>query len=126
MTMPFMLEEFEHGCTMQDKATISDGEGGTITTYRDGAPFNCYPDLGTSATVQIAEALGNKSVYDINVPKSVQIGVGDIFKITRSTDGGACLPVGTYFRVTTDPKQTPNKSTLDLKMFKAEKVASPV
>lgn len=126
MALSFMFESSEHGCVMQDKNTVSDGEGGVITAYVDGAPFKCYPDLDTSALVQIAEAQGSKSSYTINVPKSVKIGVGDIFKITSSADdGGACLPVGAYFRVTTDPKQTPNVSTLDLKTFKAEKTEFP-
>lgn len=111
-----MMESLAHDCVMQDKSTISDGEGGVITTYKDGAEFKTYPALDTSALARIAEAQGSKSSYSVLVPKSVQIGVGDIFR--DKTDGA-------YFRVTSDPKETPSTSTLDLKAFTAEKTELP-
>lgn len=107
-----MMESLSHECVMQDKRTIPDGEGGVITAYADGAEFKCYPALDTSMQARIAEAQGVKSLYNILVPKSVQIGVGDMFR--DKTEGA-------YFRVTSPPKETPGTSTLDLKAFAAEK-----
>lgn len=116
MALSPMMESLAHECVMQDKSTVSDGEGGVITTYKDGAEFKCYPALDTSALARIAEAQGSKSSYNINVLKSVQIGVGDIFR--DKTDGA-------YFRVTSPPKETPATSHLDLKGFSAEKTEFP-
>lgn len=116
MPLSDMMESLAHECVMQDKTTISDGEGGVITTYKDGAEFKTYPALDTSALARIAEAQGSKSSYSVLVPKSVQIGVGDIYKDV--TDGA-------YFRVTSPPKETPGTSNLDLRAFTAEKTEFP-
>lgn len=107
-----MMESLAHECVMMDKRSISDGEGGTIPVYAEGAEFKSYPALDTSMTARIAEAQGVKSLYNILVPKSVTIAPGDIYK--DKTEGA-------YFRVTSDAKQTPSTSTLDLKAFAAEK-----
>lgn len=113
-----LLDDFARQCVLMEKNRISDGAGGYITTWTDGAAFLNYQALDTSMEARRAEKEGVTSVYSALVEKSVPIEYGDYFKDVES---------GETYRVTSEPaeKQAPRSSTLPLKFFTAERRALP-
>lgn len=114
-----LLNDFARDCVLLEKSRVSDGEGGYITTWSEGASFRNYQALDTSMEARRAEKEGVTSVYSALVEKAVPIEYGDYFK-DRET--------GETYRVTSEPadKQAPRSSTFPLKFFTAEKKAVPV
>lgn len=113
-----LLDDFARECVLMEKARASDGAGGYITTWEDGAGFLNYQALDTSMEARRAEKEGVTSVYSALVEKSVPIEYGDYFKDTET---------GETYRVTSNPedKQAPRSSTMPLKYFTAERRALP-
>lgn len=113
-----LLDDFARECVLMEKTRVSDGAGGYITTWTDGAVFLNYQALDTSMEARRAEKEGVASVYSALVEKAVPIEYGDYFK-DRET--------GETYRVTSEPadKQAPRSSTLPLKFFTAERRALP-
>lgn len=110
--MSLLLEAFE-SCTILDKKTESDGRGGVITTWKDGAEFKAAVVFNSSMEAKIAESQGVKSLYKITTTKSVILQYHDVFR--RESDGKV-------FRVTSDGKdnKTPASASLDMRVVDAE------
>lgn len=113
-----LLNSFSRKCIILEKERVSDGEGGYITTWKDGAEFENYMAIDTSMEARIAEKQGVTSVYSALVGISVPINYGDYFRDVE---------YNTVYRVTSNPneKQAPKSSSFNLKYFTAERTELP-
>lgn len=113
-----LLEEAMENCTMIDIATVSDGMGGFISQYVDGAPFKCATTLDTSTAARVAESAGVKNLYTATTPRNVNLQFHNIFRRERD---------GKIFRVTSDgdDKKTPQSAALDMRVVSCEEYALP-
>ena len=110
--MSLLLDAFEN-CIMMDKNTTSDGRGGFITSWTDGAEFDAAIVFDSSMQARAAEAAGVKSLYTITTAKNVNLQYHDVFR--RLSDGK-------IFRVTSDgdDKKTPPSATINMRQVTAE------
>ena len=107
-----LLDEYMDDYVFLDKLTASDGYGGTITTYSEGASFKAAVVIDNSLQARIAEKEGVKGVYTVTTSKAVSLDYHDVFK--RVSDGA-------IFRVTSkSEKATPRSATLDMRQCNAE------
>lgn len=103
---------------MLDKRTVSDGLGGYISTYTEGAEFDAAITLDTSMQARTAEKQGVTALYTVTTSKAMNLQYHDIFK--RKSDNK-------IFRVTSDgdDKHTPPSATLDMRQVSAEEYTLP-
>ena len=108
-----LLSEAMENCTMLDKKTTTDGYGGYITSWVEGAEFQAAIVLDSSMQARIAEKQGVTALYTITTRKTVNLQYHDVFK--RSSDDK-------IFRVTSDgdDKRTPDSANLDMRQVSAE------
>lgn len=108
-----LIDEAMTSCIMIDRTTQPDGEGGIITSWVDGAPFNAAIVFDNSLEAKIAEKQGVTSLYTVTVPKNVTLNYHDVFK--RISDGKV-------FRVTSDgdDKITPERASFQFAQVTAE------
>lgn len=108
-----LLSEAMEKCIMQDKVTESDGRGGFITSWTDGAEFDAAIVYNSSMQARMAEAQGVKSLYTITTAKNVNLQFHDVLK--RASDGKK-------FRVTSDgdDNKTPQSASLNMRQVTAE------
>jgi hypothetical protein len=113
-----LLEEAMVDCVMQDKITLSDGYGGYITRYIDGAEFKAAIVRDSSLQARIAEKDGVKDIYTITTDKSLNLDFHDVLK--RVSDGK-------ILRVTTNStdRATPDSATLNMRQVSAEEWSIP-
>lgn len=113
-----LLEEFACHCVLMEKVRAPDPEGGWTTEWKEGAEFTSYQYMDSSMEARRAEKEGVTSVYTALVAKEVPIDYNDVFKDTAT---------GRTYRVTSRPEETksPMSSTLDLKLFTAERWELP-
>ena len=104
--------------TIIDKTTMSDGYGGTITTWSDGAQIQAAATYDTSMEARVAAVQGVTSVYTITTSKSVELDYHDV--VRRESDGKV-------FRVTSDSKdkKTPPSASLNMRQVTAEAYTLP-
>ena len=100
-----LIEEMKEPCVLMEKNRVSDGEGGFITTWKDGAEFNAAISLITSMRAVIAERQGMSRIYTVTTDKNAMLEFHDVFR--RAEDGQV-------FRVTSEGKdvQTPKNSAI--------------
>lgn len=104
-------------CVMLDRATKSDGRGGFVYTYEEGAEFEAAIYLENSLEQEKAEKQGVTGIYQVTVSRSVRLEYHDVFR--RLKDGRT-------FRVTSkDEKQAPASSPLDMRSVRAEEYELP-
>lgn len=110
--MSLLSESFEK-FTVMNKTTISDGYGGTTTTYTEGVEIMGAMPFDNSMQVKIAQAMGAKSTYTLTVRKNVELDFHTVLKRDRD---------GQYFRLTsgTDDHQTPKTAGLNMRQYTAE------
>lgn len=108
-----LIDEAMTSCTMVDKVTASDGEGGTITTWKDGATFKAAITFDSSMEARAAEKQGVTSLYTVTMPKNVMLNYHDVFR--RESDGKV-------FRVTSDGDDvvTPDRASFQIRQVTAE------
>ena len=68
--MSLLEKEFEPFVIL-NKAVVSDGVGGTITTWTDGATINAVSRLDNSTEARIAQQQGVTALYTLVTRKSV-------------------------------------------------------
>lgn len=110
--MSLLTESFEAFIVI-NKTTVSDGRGGTRTTYTEGTEImGAMPNDGSTPT-KIAEAMGVKALYTLTVRKNVDLEFHTILKRKRDNK---------YFRLTTgtDDHQTPGSAGLNMRQYSAE------
>lgn len=95
-----LIEESMEDFIMMHKVTISDGEGGFITQWENGAEFRASATFDTSMQARIAQSDGVSSLYTITTSKNAPLQYHDVIK--RVSDG-------MYFRITSNgtDKKTP-------------------
>lgn len=108
-----LLTEAMEDCILMDKKTVSDGRGGYITTWEDGAEIKAAITFDSSMQARIGEAQGVKALYTITTTKALNLQYHDILR--RASDGKV-------FRVTSDgdDKHTPMSAGLNMRQVTAE------
>lgn len=113
-----LIDDFSRSCVIMEKSRVSDGEGGYITTWTEGAEFINHQSIDTSMEARIAEKQGVTSVYSALVDTAVPIEYGDYFKDKEN---------GNVYRVTSRPEEkiAPKSASFNLKYFTAERTELP-
>lgn len=108
-----LLSEAMEAFTILDKITESDGYGGKITSWSEGAEISGAMVIDQSIQARTAEAQGVKSVYTFTTRKDVILAYHDVLKRNRD---------GKIFRVTSDgtEKRTPASASLNMRQVTAE------
>lgn len=108
-----LIDDFKSTCVLLDKVTTSDGEGGILTTWKEGAKFIAAITLNSSIEAKIAEKQGVTGIYTVTTGRNVVLQFRDVFK--RQYDEK-------IFRVTSDgdDKFTPPSANLDMRQVSAE------
>lgn len=109
-----LLDDFARKCVLMEKTREPDGEGGYMTTWKEGVEFTNHQALDTSMEARRAEQEGVTSLYSALVRKDLPIDYNDVFKD---------LSTGRTYRVTSDPedKVAPRSASFELKYFTAER-----
>lgn len=109
-----LIDNFMEPCALMEKKRVSDGAGGFITTWEDGAEFDAAIVRDTTMQARIAEKEGVSSVYTVTTRRGTVLDFHDVFK--RVADGAT-------FRVTSNggEKQSPTIGTLDIAQVTAER-----
>ena len=113
-----LIDDFTSPCVMIDRHTSSDGEGGIITTWEEGAPIEAAITFDTSMESRIADRQGVTSRYTVTAKKTLVLQYHDVFKRIKD---------GKIFRVTSDgdDKFAPVSATLDMRQVTAEEWSLP-
>lgn len=113
-----LIDTMKTPCTMIDKQTISDGMGGTVTQWVDGAKFDAAVIKDSSMNARIAEKQGVTEVYTVTTGKNVQLDFHDVFR--RDSDGAV-------FRVTSNvtDSRTPDVASFQVGQVTAERWVLP-
>ena len=108
-----LLTEAMEDCILMDKKTVSDGRGGYISTWEDGAEIKAAITFDSSMQARIGEAQGVTALYTITTTKALNLQYHDILR--RLSDGKV-------FRVTSDgdDRKTPKSAGLDMRQVSAE------
>ena len=111
-----LVDEAMTPCVMIDRTILHDGEGGTLTSWIEGAAFNAAITFDNSIEAKAAAVQGVTSLYTVTVPKRVKLEYHDVFK--RLSDGKV-------FRVTSDgdDKITPERASFQFAQVSAEEWA---
>lgn len=108
-----LLDNAMEACVILDKRTESDGYGGFINVWVEGASFEAAITLDTSMEARTAEAQGVTGLYTVTTKKNINLQYHDVLK--RLSDGK-------IFRVTSDgdDKHTPPSAVLNMRQVSAE------
>lgn len=111
-----LIDAMSESCTMIDKSTVSDGLGGFVKTWTDGATFTAAIVKDTTMAARVAEKDGVTEVYTVTVPRGVTLDLHDVFR--RNSDGA-------IFRVTSNihDSHTPKVASFQFGQVTAERWA---
>lgn len=115
-----LIEDWKEPCVLIEKTRVPDGEGGFITTWKDGTEFMAAISLVNSTQAVIAERQGMSRIYTVTTGKNALLDFHDVFRRVQD---------GQVFRVTSDGKdvQTPSKSAITpFSQVTAEEFTLPV
>lgn len=101
-------------CVFMDKVHVSDGMGGFVTQWTDGADLKAAIVKNNTMAARVAEKQGVTEVYTITVPKGTVLEYYDVIK--RLSDNA-------IFRITSNIRdsESPDVSTLRIGQVTAEK-----
>jgi len=113
-----LITEAMTQCTMLDKRTAPDGQGGYIQTWVDGAVFDAAIIKDSSMQARMAEKQGVTEVYTVTVSKGLPLDYHDVFR--RESDGA-------IFRVTSNitDSETPERASFQIGQVTAERWVLP-
>lgn len=108
-----LLTQAMENVVLMEKQRTSDGEGGFISAWMDGAQFRAAITFNTSMEARTAEKQGVTSRYTITAPKNAKLEYHDVLRRLRD---------GKVFRVTSDGDdvQTPVSATFQFLQVEAE------
>lgn len=108
-----LLQQAMTDVVAMEKTRVSDGEGGFIVDWVDGAVFKAAITFDTSMQSRIGEKQGVSSRYTVTTNKNAKLEYHDI--IRRLNDGK-------IFRITSDgdDKQTPDSASFQFLQVTAE------
>jgi len=75
-----LYEAMMDKCVMLDKITTSDGLGGFIYQWVDGAEFQAAIVKDNTLNARVAEKQGVTEIYTVTVPKGLTLQYHDVFK----------------------------------------------
>lgn len=109
-----LYETMMTGCTMLDRTSVSDGQGGFEYKWIDGATFKAAIIKDSSLEASRAEKEGVTEVYTVTTAKGASLDYHDVFR--RDEDGA-------IFRVTSNmvDSETPDVATFQFGQVKAER-----
>lgn len=113
-----LFETFMKPCVKMVKTMVSDGEGGQVETWTNGAGFDAAIVYDNSSEADIAYKANEQPKYTVTTQTDITFTYYDVFK--RLTDGA-------IFRVLSGAEniQTPDVATFNFKQFKAEEWRLP-
>lgn len=111
-----LVESMYVDCIKITESSVSDGQGGFVTEYVDGALFSAAINLDESIATAIANKDGVKAVYTVTTPINAVLKFGDIIK--RVEDGKV-------FRVVGKENKTPKISSFQFNTVKVEEWELP-
>ena len=113
-----LITEAMTTCTVLDKRTVPDGQGGYVTQWVDGAAFQAAIVKDSSMQARMAEKDGVTEVYTVTVNKGLPLDFHDVFR--RESDGA-------IFRVTSNitDSETPARATFQIGQVTAERWVLP-
>lgn len=113
-----LIDVMKEPCTMLDKRTVPDGQGGFTQTWVDGATFSAAIVKDSSMQARAAEKQGVTEVYTVTVDKGTPLAFHDVFRRERD---------GAVFRVTSNIKdsQTPSVASFQIGQVTAERWELP-
>ena len=108
-----LLQQAMTDVVAMEKTRVSDGEGGFIVDWVDGAVFKAAITFDTSMQSRIGEKQGVSSRYTVTTHKNAKLEYHDV--IRRLNDGK-------IFRITSDgdDKQTPDSASFQFLQVTAE------
>lgn len=108
-----LVDSLKGPCVLMEKKRVSDGEGGWVTTWVDGAAFDAAITRDTTLAARVAEKEGVSNVYTVTTGTDTRLEFHDVFK--RVGDGQV-------FRVTSngDDMRTPDRATFSFEQVGAE------
>lgn len=113
-----LLTDAMTDCAYMNETTISDGRGGSVNTWVEGATFKAGFELQNSLNEAVAQAQGVKGIYRVTTPRSVRLEYHRVFK--RLSDGK-------LFRVESkDDASTPTSAGLDMRVVRADEWEMPL
>lgn len=117
MSMTGLMTESREACTMIDRRTVSDGQGGFDSLWVDGAEFQAAIVKDQSMQARMAEKQGVTEVYTVYVDDNVEL---DFHNVFRRADGSV-------LRVTSNiaDKKTPARASFHIGYVTAEKWVIP-
>lgn len=109
-----LIDAMMDECIIMNKIKTSDGEGGSITTWIEGAEILVAITTDMSMSARVAEREGVTSTYTLTTKRENALDFHDVIK--RKKDGK-------IFRVTSDAndKMSPAVSSLDMAQATAER-----
>lgn len=109
-----LIDAMMDECIIMNKIKESDGEGGSITTWIEGAEILVAITTDMSMSARVAEREGVTSTYTLTTKRENALDFHDVIK--RKKDGK-------IFRVTSDAndKMSPAVSSLDMAQATAER-----
>ena len=106
-----LIDAFKVPCTLMERMRVPDGEGGWVTSWAEGLPFNAAIVLDSTIGARIAEADGGTGVYTVTTDRKLPMEFHDAFR--RDSDGQV-------FRVTKVNDSTPDVATFQFNQYQAE------
>ena len=113
-----LIKDVMTECIILDRTTVSDGLGGYIQEWKEGATIDCAIVLDTSMTARLAASQGVENLYTITTNKNVNLEFHTVIK--RLSDNK-------IFRITSDgdDKVTPPSASLNMRQVTAEEWRLP-
>jgi hypothetical protein len=113
-----LIETMMVDCVRMDKRAVSDGEGGWITEWVEGAPFQAAIVRNNSLNAKVAEKQGVTEVYTVTTNRGIILELMDVFKRVKD---------GAIFRVQSNAidSETPTVATFQFEQVSAEKWKLP-
>lgn len=113
-----LLEKAFEPFIVINKSIVSDGVGGTITTWKEGAEIPAVSRLDSNTEARIAQQQGASATYTIVTHKNVVLSFHDVLK--RKSDGK-------IFRITSDGEdnKTPDSASFAYREVNAEEWRLP-
>lgn len=110
-----LIDAYMTKCVIMDRVSTSDGIGGVIYTWVDGAEFMAAITKDNTMEARIAEKEGVTELYTVTVDKDMALQVNDVFK--RKEDGA-------IFRVKSNivDSKTPNVASFQFGQVNAERL----
>lgn len=109
-----LIDVMKDDVVMMDKTTVSDGMGGVIRQWVEGAPFKAAIVKDSTLAARVAEKQGVTEVYTVTVDKGIDLDFHDVFKRVKD---------GAVFRVTSNvtDSETPSIASFQIGQVTAEK-----